>query len=58
LPMYADLVGEGAALAMSAETEVTNGVKIVVGDVVIRLGANVDWVLLTRLLQRVRASAS
>lgn len=58
LPMFAELVVEGAAAEMPAETEVTTGVEIVVGDVVIRVGADADEVLLTRSIRAVRAAAS
>ncbi|TGN68717.1 IS66 family insertion sequence element accessory protein TnpB, partial [Paracoccus liaowanqingii] len=52
------LVVEGPAAAMPADTEVATGVEIVVGDVVIRVGADADEVLLTRLIRAVRAAAS
>lgn len=58
LPMFAELVVEGAAAAMPAETEVDTCVEIVVGDVVIRVGANADEVLLTRSIRAVRAAAT
>ena len=58
LPMFAELVVEGPAATMPAETEVTTGVEIVVGDVVIRVGADADEVLLTRSIRAVRAAAS
>ena len=58
LPMFAELVVEGAAAAMPAETEVATCVEIVVGDVVIRVGANADEVLLTRSIRAVRAAAT
>jgi len=58
LPMFAELVVEGAAAEIPAETEVTTGVEIVVGDVVIRVGADADEVLLTRSIRAVRAAAS
>lgn len=46
LPMFAELLVEAAAGAeMPAEREVTTGVQIVIGDVVIRVGANADEVL-------------
>jgi len=58
LPMFAELVVEGAAAEMPTETEVTTGVEIVVGDVVIRVGADADEVLLTRSIRAVRAAAT
>ena len=58
LPMFAELVVEGAAAEMPAETEITAGVEIVVGDVVIRVGADADEVLLTRSIRPVRAAAT
>ncbi|MFN3314439.1 MAG: IS66-like element accessory protein TnpA [Hyphomonas sp.] len=58
LPMFAELVVEGPAAVMPAETEVATGVEIVVGDVVIRVGADADEVLLTRSIRAVRAAAS
>lgn len=56
LPMFAELVVEGPAAAMSVETEVATGVEIVVGDVVIRVGADADEALLTRSIRAVRAA--
>ena len=58
LPRFAELVVEGPAAAMPAGTEVTTGVEIVVGDVVIRVGADADEVLLTRAIRAARAAAS
>jgi len=58
LPMFAELVVEGAAAEMPTETEVTAGVEIVVGDVVIRVGSDTDEVLLTRVIRAARAAAS
>jgi transposase len=58
LPMFAELVVEGAAAEMPAEMEVSTGVEIVVGDVVIRVGADADAVLLTRSIRAARAAAS
>ena len=55
LPMFAELVVEGAAAEMPAETEASTGVEIVVGDVVIRVGADADEALLTRSIRAVRA---
>jgi transposase len=58
LPMFAELVVEAAAAEMPAETEVTAGVEIVVGDVVIRVGAHADEVLLTRSIRAARTATS
>ena len=58
LPMFAELVVEGAAAEMPAETEAGTGVEIVVGDVVIRVGADTDAVLLTRSIRAARAAAA
>ena len=58
LPMFAELVVEGPAAAMSVETEASTGVEIVVGDVVIRVGADADEALLTRSIRAVRAAAT
>jgi transposase len=58
LPMFAELVVEAAAAEMPAETEVTAGVEIVVGDVVIRVGAYADEVLLTRSIRVARTATS
>ena len=58
LPMFAELVVEGAAAEMPAETEASTGVEIVVGDVVIRVGADADEALLTRSIRAARASMS
>ena len=58
LPMFAELVVEGAAAEMLAKTEVGTGGEIVVGDVVIRASAAVDEVLLTRSIRAARAAAS
>ena len=58
LPMFAELVVEGAAAEMPVETEVSAVVEIVVGDVVIRVSADADEVLLTRSIRAVRAAAS
>ena len=57
LPMFAELVVEGAAAEMPAETEASTGVELVVGDVVIRVGAETDEVLLTRSIRAARAAA-
>lgn len=60
LPMFAELVAEGAAAGadMPAEAVVATGVEIVVSDVVIRVGADADEVLLIRSIRAARASAS
>ena len=58
LPMFAELVVEGPAAEMPAETEASTGVEIVVGDVVIRVGADADEALLTRSIRAARASMS
>ncbi len=58
LPMFAELVVECAAAEMPAETEASTGVEIVVGDVVIRVGADADEALLTRSIRAARASMS
>ena len=52
LPMFAELVVEGAA------AEAASGVEIVVSDVVIRAGADTDEGLLTRAIRAARAAAS
>ena len=52
LPMFAELVVEGAA------AEAASGVEIVVSDVVIRVGADTDEGLLTRAIRAARAAAS
>jgi len=59
LPMFAELVIEGAAAGaeMPAEAVVATGVEIVVGDVVIRVGADADEVLLTRAIRAARAAS-
>ena len=43
---------------MPAETEVATGVEIVVGDVVIRVGADADEILLTRSIRAARTATS
>ncbi len=58
LPMFAELVVEGAAEEMSAETEATTGVEIVVGDVVIRVSAHADEILFARSIRTARMAAS
>ncbi len=57
LPMFAELVVEGAAPDASAAVEATSGLEIVVGDVVIRAGAGADEGQLTRAIRAARASA-
>ncbi len=57
LPMFAELVVEGAAAEAPPATEAT-GVEIVIGDVVIRAGAGADEGLLTRTIRAARAAAS
>lgn len=56
LPMFAELVVEGAAAKMSAETTVNTSVEIVVSDVVIRVGLDTNEVLLTRAIRAARAA--
>jgi transposase len=58
LPMFAELVLEGAAADAPAAAEATSGVEIVVGDVVIRAGAGADEGQLTRAIRAARAAAS
>jgi transposase len=60
LPMFAELVVENAAAGpeMSAEAVVAPGVEIVIGDVVIRVGADTDEVLLVRTIRAARAAVS
>ncbi|MGC9420624.1 MAG: IS66-like element accessory protein TnpA [Rhodovulum sp.] len=58
LPMFAELVVEGAAAKVPAGTAVNTGVEIVVGDVVIRVGSDTDEVLLTRAIRAARAAVS
>lgn len=60
LPMFAELVVEGAAAGaeMPAEAVVAPGVEIVVGDVVIRFGADTDEVLLVRSIRAARTATS
>jgi transposase len=57
LPMFAELVVEGAAADVSA-ARATFELEIVVGDVVIRAGAGADEGQLTRAIRAARASAS
>lgn len=58
LPMFAELIVEGAAAEMPAETAVNTSVEIVVSDVVIRVGLDTDEVLLTRAIRAARAATS
>jgi transposase len=58
LPVFAELVVEGAAAKMPAETAFNTGVEIVVGDVVIRAGTDAGEGLLTRAIRAARAAAS
>ncbi|MFO7855849.1 MAG: transposase [Paracoccaceae bacterium] len=57
LPMFAELVIEGAA-AEAPLAHATSGVEIVVGDVVIRAGADAGEGQLTRVIRAARAAAS
>ena len=60
LPLFAELVVESAAAGaeMPAWVLVATGVKIVIGDVVIRAGTDADEGLLTRTIRAARASRS
>lgn len=58
LPMFAELVVEGGSAEVPPTTEVTSGVEIVVGDVVIRTGSGADEKLLTRAIRAARAAVS
>lgn len=60
LPMFAELVVEGAAAGAEMPTEAlgVTGVEIVIGDVVIRAGTDADEGLLTRSIRAARASTS
>ena len=58
LPTFAELVLEGAASEAPLAMEATSGVEIVVGDVVIRVGAGVGEGLLMRTIRAARAAAS
>ncbi|WP_246053732.1 transposase [Paracoccus hibiscisoli] len=58
LPKFAELVVERPAAAMPTETEVATGVEIVVGDVVIGVGADADEILLTRSIRAARTGTS
>jgi len=57
LPMFAELVIESAA-AEAPLAHATSGVEIVVGDVVIRAGADAGEGQLTRVIRAARAAAS
>ena len=57
LQMFAELVVEGAA-AHASSARATSDLEIVVGDVVIRAGADADEGQLTRAIRAARASAS
>lgn len=57
LPMFAELVVEGAAPDASSACAGVVVLEIVVGDVVIRAGAGVDEGQLTRAIRAARASA-
>jgi transposase len=58
LPMFAELLLEGAAADAPAAMEATSGVEIVIGDVVIRAGTDADEGLLTRAIRAARASTA
>ena len=60
LPMFAELVVESAAAGteMPAGALASTGVEIVIGDVAIRAGSDVDEGLLTRAIRAARASRS
>ena len=58
LPMFAELVVEDSVAKASAAMDATSGVEIVVGDVVIRAGADADEGQLTRAIRAARAAAS
>lgn len=58
LPMFAELVVEEASVEAPPAMDVTPGVDIVVGDVVIRTSTGADEVLLTRAIRAARATAS
>ena len=58
LPMFAELVVESGSAEVPPTTEVTSGVEIVVGDVVIRTGSGADEKLLTRAIRAARAAVS
>lgn len=57
LPMFAELLVESGSAEAQPTTEVTSGVEIVVGDVVIRTGSGADEELLTRAIRAARAAA-
>lgn len=58
LPMFAELVVEGASAEAPPAVDATPRVEIVVGDVVIRASADADEVLLTRAIRAAWAAAS
>ena len=58
LPMFAELVVEGAAAKVPAGAAVNASVEIVVSDVVIRVDPDTDAVLLTRAIRAARAATS
>jgi transposase len=58
LPMFAELVAESGSAEVPPTTEVTSGVEIVVGDVVIRTRSGADEELLTRAIRAARAAVS
>jgi len=58
LPMFAELVVEGAVADARATVEEASVVEIVVGDVLIRAPSRVDAELLTRAIRAARAATS
>ena len=58
VPMFAELLLEGAAADAPAAIEAMSGVEIVVGDVAIRAGTDADEGLLTRAIRAARAAVS
>ncbi|WP_423209676.1 transposase [Paracoccus yeei] len=58
LPMFVELVVEEASAEAPPATDVTLGMDIVVGDVVIRASTGADEVLLTRAIRAARPAAS
>lgn len=58
LPMFAELVVESGSAEVPPKTQVTSGVEIVVGDVVIRTGSGADEGLLMRAIRAARAAVS
>ena len=57
LPMFAELVVDDTATA-APQSVTRSDLEIVVGDVVIRMGADADEVRLTRAIRAARAAAS